>query len=293
MNLKSNKSRKQSRRKYIIAVLFFLCVLAGYIIWVVTWHSETSKLQKESELLIRKYAARSFQKAPDQLKDEDFLQVTRLMIGEHEFSSAPLITELSDIKLLEKFTNLEILSLGRIIYPRKETPKWMSVLSKYGFYDIDKRFSLDLGPIAKLQNLKILSICNTNVKSIRPLSNLTNLQKLDLSGTDIKDIESLSELINLERLVLNDTAVNDLSPIRNLKKLEYLSIMRVNITNLEPIRELTNLQILYVYQTQISDLEPLKELTNLQRLYISGCNNITDQQVEDLQKALPNLEIER
>ncbi len=285
--------KKSSRRKYIIVIGIIFCILGVYVYWLTTWRSENSLLQKESEILIRKIAARNLQKEPDQLNDEDFSKVTRLIIGEHEWSSAPLITELADIKLLEKFTNLEILSLGRIIYPKKGTPKWMIILSKYGFFDIKKRFALDLSPLAKLQNLKSLTICDTSVKNINSLANLVNLQKLDLSGTNIQNIEPVKNLINIERLVLDGTAIVDLKPIKNLKKLEYLRIMRTKVNNLEPLRNLTNLQTFYAYETKISNLEPLKRLTNLRRLYISGSNNISNQQIEDLQKVLPNLEIEK
>ena len=56
---------------------------------------------------------------------------------------------------------------------------------------------------------------------------------------------------------------------------------------------MTNLEILDLQVTLISDLEPLKKLTNLKTLYIKDCPNIIDEQVEDLQKALPNLQIDR
>jgi len=290
---KQTDKQKPSRKKYIIATGIIFCIISVYVYWLTTWRPEKSQLQKESESLIRKIAARNFQKQPDQKDDEDFSKVTSLFIGEHEFSSAPLVTELADIKPLEKFTNLEILSLGRIIYPKKGTPKWMIILSKYGFFDINKRFALDLSPLAKLQNLKLLTIRDTSVKNINSLANLVNLQKLDLSGTNIKSIEPLTKMVNLERLVLDGTAIVDLKPVKNFKKLEHLSIMRTKVNNLEPVRNLINLQTFYAYETKISNLEPLKGLTNMRRLYISGSNNISNQQVEDLQKALPNLEIEK
>ena len=45
--------------------------------------------------------------------------------------------------------------------------------------------------------------------------------------------------------------------------------------------------------TQVIDLEPIRNLINLKQLFLRNCKNITDEQVEDLQKALPNLEIKR
>ena len=47
--------------------------------------------------------------------------------------------------------------------------------------------------------------------------------------------------------------------------------------------------------TQITDagLVQLKGLTKLQSLDLSGCENITDTGIAELQKALPNCEISR
>ena len=335
-DIEQNAPNKKTRGKYIIPAVMVLCAIAGYVYMAATWSPVDSESQKASEYKIRKIAARNFQKSPDQLNDEDFSQVTRLIIGESKYSSAPMIMELADIKLLEKFTNLEVLSLGRIVYPKKYIPKWMTVLQKVGIIDIDKRFALDLSPLEKLQTLQMLTISNTSLKSIKPLSNLVNLQTLSLSGTNIKNIEPVKNLINLQQLFLDGTEISNLKPIKNLKNLEYLCITRTKIINLEPMRELTNLQTFYAHQTQISDLEPLKELTNmkylyigvteisdlepiknltelevldisntivsnlvpikgfkkLQRLYLQNCKKITDEQVEDLKKAIPNLDTE-
>lgn len=50
---------------------------------------------------------------------------------------------------------------------------------------------------------------------------------------------------------------------------------------------------LVIANTQIVNLEPLMGLKNLKNLFIENCPNITDEQVEELQKALPNLNITR
>jgi hypothetical protein len=263
--------KKPSHRIYIItAVIILLCVVAGFAYRAATWSPENSESQKASEDKIRSAAFRFPENEPDN-PDDEFANVTKLILGENNYSSESFVTELSDIKLLEKFTNLELLSLGRIIYPRNDIPKWMILLAKLGIFDVDRRFALDLSPIEKLQNLKMLTIRNTVVKSIKPLSSLVNLQTLELPRTSINNMEPLKNLVNLKRLIINETTVSDLKPIKKFKNLEYLDIS----------------------YTQVNNLEPIKGLTNLQTLYIQNCPNITDQQVEDLQKALPNLKIER
>ena len=50
-----------------------------------------------------------------------------------------------------------------------------------------------------------------------------------------------------------------------------------------------NLKVLELNHTQISDIEPLKELKKLKTITVANCPNISDEQVKDLQKALPYL----
>ena len=329
---KQTGKKKVSRGKYTITAVIIICVIAVYAYSVATWKSKAPESQKESENIIRS----ATQRFNPGITDNNFKNITRLTIGESLISSVSVITELADIKPLEEFTNLEVLHIRHIIYPKKNIPKWISIAAKLGILDIDKYYALDLSPLEKLYNLRVLAFNQTSVKNIKPISGLVNLQHLDINGT----------------------AVSDLTPIKNLKNLEYLNISRTKVTSLEPIRGLTNLQTLYTYQTPVSDIDPLKELKNLKNLYlgpiedsnlepirgltnlmyldlsgpeidleviadlenlvwlslsktnvsnlepikklrhldtllIGNCHDITDQQIEDLQKALPNLEIQR
>ena len=60
------------------------------------------------------------------------------------------------------------------------------------------------------------------------------------------------------------------------------------------IKELQNLLNLDLSSnTMVSDIESIKELKKLRTLFISRCNNITDKQLRDLQKDMPQLSIRR
>jgi len=120
-----------------------------------------------------------------------------------------------------------------------------------------------------------------------------NLTKLDLSYTSLTKLDYLINLTNLQLLWLNGTQVSNLEPIKGLTNMQELWIGITHVSDLAPIKGLTNLQRLWIDNTQVSNLEPLKGLTKLILLYLEGCRNITDQQVEDLQKVLPELEIIR
>lgn len=115
----------------------------------------------------------------------------------------------------------------------------------------------------------VVFIPRTNVSDLSPLAGLKILQRLDLELTQVTDLSPLARHKNLEELVLNRTQVSDLSPLADLK----------------------NLETLWLEGTPVSDLTPLTGLENLERLHLEG-TPVSKEQVEMLQKALPNCDIE-
>ncbi len=69
-----------------------------------------------------------------------------------------------------------------------------------------------------------------------------------------------------------------------------VSCFRANITDLSALRSLTSLTRLDLSSNNISDLTALSGLTNLTELDVQ-CNNLTQQQVDELQAALPGCKI--
>ena len=94
-------------------------------------------------------------------------------------------------------------------------------------------------------------------------------------------------------LSLWSNKITNLEPLGNLVKLEKLVIADENVLDIEPISHLNKLKNLNIRKTPISDIDPLKELRGLDILNISNCPGITDEQVEELQKAFPRLWINR
>lgn len=329
-------NKKPSHKTFIFTVgiiLLLLTAILGCILF-----SEHQNSDPASEAYIRRQASQKIDKEPDELTDEDFSQIKELGLGVYisiigEFPI--IIPELSDIRLVEKFSNLQAFSLGATNYPANKIPKWMSLMAKFGFIDIKERFAIDLSPLKKLKSLETLSIYHSSVKNIKPLAGLTNvrelylmntlvynlkpvkdmtkLKTLDISNTRVSELEPISGLKNLEVLNINNTLVSDIEPLKNLVNLRVLIAYNTQISDLEPLREMKDIQQLYIYQTKISDLEPLKGLKNLKELYINEtqvssleplkelvnlqklemvkCVNVSQEQIEELQKTLPNLKI--
>lgn len=312
---------KPSRRKFILAaVIIPLLIIVALVFSFLKWEP---KSDPASEALIRQVVANTLSheakivKEPNDLTDEDFVKISEIRLGLLRISS--LFTspskELADINILEKCSNLQTLRLENINYPTKAIPKWMKILAKFGIFDLNKRFTIDLRPIEKLNSLHHLTIYNVPLKNLEPLAGIDSLQRLFLENIQLSDLEPIKglknlnilslndsqfsnlkpikDLVNLQILSLDNTQVSDIKPLKGLVNLETLIVSNTLISDLEPLKDLVNLRELFVHNTRVCDLEPIKGLKKLERLYITNCKNITAQQVEDLQKALPNLEIKR
>ncbi len=204
----SDSTIKPSRRRYIItAVIIFLCILAGLIYRAMTWES---KPDPASEKIIRQIAAKQLYKEPNELSDEDFAKITILKIeskgslkigDEYNYFIENTWGNLSDIKLLEKFTNLRELELI-MIYPSNENiPKWKMLLERIGIInkkDMKKRLFFDLKPLENLKNLTKLDFRYSDIKNIKPLKKLKNLKSLNLTNcTNVTDkqVEDLQKAL--------------------------------------------------------------------------------------------------
>lgn len=145
-------------------------------------------------------------------------------------------------------------------------------------------------PFEDIRDLKRLILQDKYVKNICLLEKLIHLEWLDLCKNKIEDISVLQNLINLKILWLFKNKISDLTPLRNLKNLKELLLHSNEITDLSQLTNLTDLNILTLSKNNITDISPLKKLFNLKELNLSD-NPITQQQIDELQKTLPNCKI--
>ncbi len=119
-----------SYRRYIIAAFLIPLIIIAALVFI--WFTqEEHKPDPASEKIIREAAAEQLNKDPNELTDEDFAKITKItdldFLGLTKLYDQPIppwvLTELSDIRLLEKFTNLQELDLYSIKYPDKYIPK--------------------------------------------------------------------------------------------------------------------------------------------------------------------------
>lgn len=203
---KSSKSdNKQFRLKFLISVLVLLLIVITIFILIFI---EQNKPDRASAAVIRMAAARQLNKDPNELTDADLANIKTLMISSQE---------LCDIKLLEKFNNLEEIVFFLVRFPEKAIPRWIKILGKFGIIDINERSVIDLKPLGKLKNLKMIDFMVAPVINFEPLSKLENLEILSIYSTNNPDVESLKKLNNIKTLYLNNQNITD-KQIEGLQK---------------------------------------------------------------------------
>ena len=209
-------------------------------------------------------------------------------------------TEISDISLLKKLTNLDWVDLLRNHKISDISPlEKLTNLENLHIYEspiIDisvlekltnlQRLSLnrteisDISPLEKLTNLRSLHLKNHKIIDVSPLEKLTNLQRLEISGDEFSDISALEsvleKLTNLVELFYTNYQISDLSALKKLTNLRLLWFAGTEISDLSALEKLTNLETLVFFTGgKISDISPLEKLTNLQRLQLHQ-NQISD-----------------
>lgn len=142
----------------------------------------------------------------------------------------------------------------------------------------------DISPLSKLTQLRELRFLDGYVSDISPLKNLTQLNRLQLTANPIIDFSSLTALSELNDLSIYRTELSDLKPLANLEKLTQLRLSYNKISDISPLEGLTQLTTLSLSKNQLSNITPLGKLTNLTELYIYG-NPLNDiSALENLQK---------
>jgi hypothetical protein len=129
-------------------------------------------------------------------------------------------TSLEDIRPLGALTELRSLDLS---YNRIEdtwkfkTHEPFSRWKKLEYLNLDGALAREnILPLDALVSLRVLSLRENYLWSVRPLLGLTNLRALHIDGNAIEDLTPLSGLVRLEELTLGANAVQSVEPLRAL-----------------------------------------------------------------------------
>ncbi|PHS03545.1 MAG: hypothetical protein COA78_17695 [Blastopirellula sp.] len=210
----------------------------------------------------------------------------------------PTVTDISVLSHLQSLDSLVITFSSKESY----TAKHMAELSKLNCPLTVRLIGpfLDLTPIQRLNNIRVLTIGATYVKDLTPLihldqleslyilnnynlqdysalPNVRNLKSLGLSSNQVTDISALSKLSSLKSLKLHYTRVTDFTPLSDLTQLEKLEIIQVIDRDFSPISDPRQLKELEIIRDKVTDLAPFAKLINLRdlELEIPNANDLT------------------
>ena len=82
-----------------------------------------------------------------------------------------------------------------------------------------------------------------------------------------------------------------LEEVTKLTQLESLKLHGNRLTEVTPLAKCGQLTYLHLGNNQLTDLSPLAKLTMLEQLHLNNNPNLTQIEVDKLQKALPKCEI--
>lgn len=140
-----------------------------------------------------------------------------------------------------------------------------SLAWKSWYYD-EKRTHDELVQMHDHQKIGELNLSFMAIESMKPLNEFKRIHSLNLIGNEITDSRELSGFTELTKLSVKMNKLVELTGLESLKKLEILDVS----------------------SNRITDYSPLFELKNLKKLYV---DHITDAQLEQLQRNLPQTKI--
>ncbi|TKJ36730.1 MAG: hypothetical protein CEE38_10520 [Planctomycetes bacterium B3_Pla] len=196
------------------------------------------------------------------------------------------------VENIHPLADLESLTLLGLADTRVSDLQPIRNLKKLNWLDIRNTQVIDLEPIAGLSSLRSLFISGAKVSSLEHLLNLKGLLIISVSTGQYRDLSFLANLPSLHELILVGGEVDNLAGIQQGQNIEALEFADTKVANLQLLQGLPRLRRLSFTRTRVNDIAFLKTLTNLEALTLFD-TDLTDEQVAELQKALPELEILR
>ena len=145
--------------------------------------------------------------------------------------------------------------------------------------------------------LAATGLTSSGLKQLLPVNSLVELDVSDCPSVDDDAIETLAQFSELSKLNLYSTGVGNgrWESLTSSAKLKWLNVDKTAVGDeaLDAIGKLKGLTFLHLGSTKITDvgLAKLAELTRLEKLIVTR-TAVTQAGVDDLQKSLPDTEIQ-
>ena len=197
-----------------------------------------------------------------------------------------------DAVLRKRKNNAKAGSRGLKLVPSRAAPVLLiEEVEQLEQLDLTGRNLSDIACLSQLTHFTSLYLSNNRLSKLQPLSKHRKLLALTLDGNKLEDLSPLAALTELNLLSCDSNQVSDLKPLAQLNHLKYLYLGNNGIARLDPLKELGNLVALDLSANKISDLSPLYGLSKLETIGLFDNANLTLNEIEKLQQALPGCTI--
>jgi len=171
------------------------------------------------------------------------------------------------------------------------------------FLIMDVRAGNAVPDLSKLANLRHLVLFVADDKGpgvidVKPLAKLTQLKALTVFADGCKNAGAIGSLVNLQFLTMAWKSPGDLSILKRLPNLRYLAAQFPADADFSFVEKTPNLQTLSIMNMdETQNLKPLEKLRRLRCLAVSRENNAKVFRIEDFknvaefQKARPDVEV--
>ncbi len=120
-----------------------------------------------------------------------------------------------------------------------------------------------------LLQLEEVRIDSSRVTTLGPVARLYNLKRLSIPGLQVNDLSPVGQAIELEYLDISNTPARSIEFAASLKKLQELNLEGTQVEDLSPLFDLTGLKLVYADRSQVKDSD-----VRLLRDRVPGCNVI-------------------
>jgi hypothetical protein len=184
--------------------------------------------------------------------------------------------------------NLKILRLNNCYIPDLKGAKKLNNLEEL---ILDNSVDNDgvLADIEGIKSLRLVSLYDCQITTIRPLRECKELRHLDLSRTRFGEVSMLANHPQLEWLSLNDCPVTEIGSISYLNELKELDLSGTRPSDLLSLSDHQSLQKINLSYCELPDLTPLAKSTKQLNLVVDW-KGLSIWQRRKLSKA-PNIRI--
>jgi Leucine-rich repeat (LRR) protein len=226
------------------------------------------------------------------LKLSGFQNLTGLYLGSNELETLNFIplyldkTSKSDKPAATVFDKLQVFDVSNCSLKNISSVIYLQNLMELNIYGNQLT---DISSIASLNNLAVLNASTNNIEDISSLAELEHLVKVNLANNRIDSIPFLKSGKSLLDLNLSNNQVFSIKALSGLSNVVTLNLNNNNVSDISALTGLKSLERLYLMNNPIKDYSPLYGLKQLKELQLT---NISEKQLDQLKKALPNTKID-